>query len=302
MADDLAADGSVEAATDLSGHLLARSRGGQRAALRPALPSGLQGARLGVRPAAVVAFALVALLVVGVLGTRAWMAQGRATPVPLAHVGTSEALSDHLHDETGDQREERDEVDSPIDSGALPVGEDGEHGAPGSNPDGVPVPDLGSTPEVVVHLAGGVQAPGVYQVLQGDRVQDAVAAAGGLSADADPSRVNLARMVSDGEWIWIPVQGEDPPELVPGLPGQAPAWQQPGPTDPAPSSPAATTVDLNAADQAALEQLPGVGPKTAASILAWREENGRFTAAEELLEIRGIGPRTLEELRPHLRW
>ncbi|WP_141762141.1 helix-hairpin-helix domain-containing protein, partial [Kytococcus sp. HMSC28H12] len=59
-------------------------------------------------------------------------------------------------------------------------------------------------------------------------------------------------------------------------------------------------LDLNTADQAALEELPGVGPVTAEHILAWRTEHGRFTSVDELMEVSGIGEKTLETLRPHV--
>lgn len=59
-------------------------------------------------------------------------------------------------------------------------------------------------------------------------------------------------------------------------------------------------IDLNQAGQAQLEELPGIGPVTAGNILAWREQHGRFTAVEELMEVSGIGEKTFEQLRPHV--
>lgn len=139
-------------------------------------------------------------------------------------------------------------------------------------------------------------------------MQDAVQQAGGLAPEADVARINLARVVQDGEMIWVPVPGEEPPEAVEATGTTHPPVPAPdavsgtaegsGPDTTAP----VLVVDLNTADQAQLEQLPGVGPVTASAILRWRAENGRFSSAEELLEISGIGPRTLEKLRPHLTW
>jgi len=136
---------------------------------------------------------------------------------------------------------------------------------------------------LLVHLVGAVANPGLYELREGDRVVDAVAAAGGFTPDADQARLNLAGPVSDGEQVFVPRVGE----ALPVARGSgAPAVGEP-------SSP----VNLNTADEAALDALPGVGPATAKNILDWREANGRFTAVEDLLSVTGIGEKTLAELR-----
>ena len=136
---------------------------------------------------------------------------------------------------------------------------------------------------LLVHLVGAVATPGLYELRAGDRVVDAVAAAGGFTPDADQARLNLAGPVSDGEQIFVPRVGEARPVAEgSGAPGAA-----------EPSSP----VNLNTADEGALDALPGVGPATAKNILDWREANGRFTAVEDLLSVTGIGEKTLAELR-----
>jgi competence protein ComEA len=191
-----------------------------------------------------------------------------------------------------------------------PVGEDGDAahatsdgtGPVTSDAEGEPVPADGATTAapvpLVVHVSGAVHRPGVVELSPGARVQEAVAAAGGLTGEADPDRLNLARPLNDGERVWVPVPGEEEPDLVGPETGPTPAAQ---PGEPAGGA-AGPVVDLNAADQSALEELPGVGPVTAGRIVAWREEHGRFSSAEELLEVSGIGERTLEQLRPHLTW
>lgn len=149
-----------------------------------------------------------------------------------------------------------------------------------------------------MHVIGAVREPGVVTITAGARVQDAVEAAGGLLDEADLARLNLARPAVDGERLWVPVPGEEPPpELpvpqpvaTPGIPGA----EVTGGAD------AGGLVDLNTADQAELETLPGVGPVTAERILQWRAEHGAFTTVEELVEVSGIGERTLEQLRPHV--
>jgi competence protein ComEA len=138
---------------------------------------------------------------------------------------------------------------------------------------------------VLVHVAGAVQAPGVHEVPSGARVIDAIDAAGGLAGDADGTRINLAAPVRDGERVYVPAIGEDPPPVAVGSP------------EPAGEGPGAGPVDLNAADAAALEALPGVGPSTAAAILEHRAQIGRFTSVEQLLDVPGIGEAKLAALR-----
>ncbi|NLG19900.1 MAG: ComEA family DNA-binding protein [Actinomycetales bacterium] len=156
----------------------------------------------------------------------------------------------------------------------------------------------------MVHVAGQVREPGVVAVDAGARVQDAVRAAGGLTGEADTSRVNLARPVIDGERIWVPRPGEDVPEIIEGTSGsgagggEAPSGG--GGASGGGRAGAIVQVNLNTADQAALEELPGVGPVTAAAILQWRADHGQFTSPDELLEVSGIGEATLEKLRPHV--
>ncbi|MEN9646815.1 MAG: putative competence protein ComEA [Actinomycetota bacterium] len=134
--------------------------------------------------------------------------------------------------------------------------------------------------EVVVHVAGAVAAPGVYSLPVGSRVVDAVAAAGGTKVGAQPDAVNLAAPLADGERVYIPVEGEAVPVAsAPG--GDIPA----GP------------VDLNRATVEQLDDLPGVGPATAAAIVAHRDANGPFASVDDLADVRGIGPAKLAAIR-----
>ncbi len=140
-----------------------------------------------------------------------------------------------------------------------------------------------ATPALVyVHVSGAVAEPGLYVLGDGARVVDAVAAAGGFAPEADGAAVNLARPVSDGEQLHVPAVGAAPAEA-----GSA------GPAAGADGG----RVDLNTADVAALDTLPRVGPAIAQRIVDWREENGRFTAVEDLLAVPGIGDKMLEALR-----
>ena len=139
---------------------------------------------------------------------------------------------------------------------------------------------------VVVHVAGAVQVPGVYRLPEGSRVDDAVQAASGLSAGADTDAINLAALLSDGQRVFVPRVGEAIPIVVAG--GAAP----PGVTSEPPGP-----VNINSATAADLDLLPGVGPATAAAILAYRELHGPFTSTEQLGDVRGIGPAKLAALR-----
>jgi len=133
---------------------------------------------------------------------------------------------------------------------------------------------------IYVHILGQVNDPGLYALHDGDRAVDVVAAAGGLTATADPASLNLARFLSDGEQIVVPAVGEAPPASVAvggtAIPGK---------------------VNINTADETTLETLPRVGPAMAARILAWRSANGRFTAIEDLMSVSGIGEKTFEGLK-----
>jgi competence protein ComEA len=137
---------------------------------------------------------------------------------------------------------------------------------------------------LVVHVAGSVVAPGVHELTAGARVVDAIEAAGGLTNEADEARVNLAAPLVDGARVYVPATGEEPPPIAVGDPGPA-------------SEVAAGPVNLNTADAAALEALPGVGPATAAAILEHRTKVGAFTSVDQLLDVPGIGDAKLEALR-----
>ncbi|MDR6172852.1 competence protein ComEA [Nocardioides zeae] len=144
--------------------------------------------------------------------------------------------------------------------------------------------------EVVVHVAGRVARPGIVVLPGGARVADAVEAAGGTVPDTDLTGLNLARVLVDGEQVLV---GLDPSEGAPTAP-TAPGAAAPGGAAPSQGG----LVDLNTADLAALDLLPGVGPVTAQAIIDWREENGGFSHVDELLEVKGIGEATLAELAP----
>lgn len=162
------------------------------------------------------------------------------------------------------------------------------------------------TARVVVHVLGAVERDGVVRLPPSSRVTDAIERAGGATADADLAGLNLARVLTDGERLYVPRVGEDevPSALDPVDGGAAAATGGGGSADDGAGAAAAggaAVVDLNSADQAALETLPGIGPGLAGRILAWRDEHGRFTAVEDLLDVSGIGDVRFAELRDRVR-
>jgi competence protein ComEA len=138
---------------------------------------------------------------------------------------------------------------------------------------------------IVIDVTGKVRSPGIATLPGGSRVVDALKAAGGARRGANLTSLNLARPLVDGEQIVVG---------VPSPPGVAPSAA----SAPEGSSSAAPLVNINTADQTALETLPGVGPVTAQAILKWRTDNGSFTAVDDLLEVSGIGDATLAEIAP----
>lgn len=176
-------------------------------------------------------------------------------------------------------------------------------------PPGHPVQLLALPTEspVRVYVLGAVQSPGVYPLPRGSIVQDALNAAGGPAPQADVSQLNLAQVVKDGDRIDVP---EIPPTVPPtrtpaptvtvgpGTPSPTPepiATSAP-PTSSAPSSSGAK-ININTATQAELESLPRIGPATAVRIIEYRTANGPFSTIEAIMNVRGIGPATFDQLK-----
>ncbi len=157
-------------------------------------------------------------------------------------------------------------------------------GAPGTASASVSTSGL-----IVVSVTGAVSKPGLVRLAAGSRVADAIEKAGGATAQANITGLNLAEKLSDGASVVVSdiagsassVSGSGNGSHTTGSGGSTAAQR---------SSATAGKLDLNTADVASLDALPGVGPVTAAAIVAWREKNGRFAAVEQLQEIQGIGP------------
>jgi competence protein ComEA len=162
--------------------------------------------------------------------------------------------------------------------------------APGS---GGPIVDPSTSPgssaspatQVIVDVAGLVRKPGVYALDPGSRVVDAIDRAGGALPKADLSLLNLAAPLVDGQQILVQEEGTSGGTGATGvLPGTG----------------GGTLVNINTADEPTLETLNGVGPSLATAIIQYRTEHGPFTSVDQLDQVSGIGPATLEKLRPQV--
>lgn len=143
---------------------------------------------------------------------------------------------------------------------------------------------------LVVFVSGAVQQPGVYSLPAGARVTDAVAQAGGLAAAANPDAVNLAAPLADGDQVHVPTREEAPDAPPAGISGTRSQELDLGVADPT------RPVNINQADAAELELLPGIGPSRAQAIIA----NRPYSSIDDLERVPGIGPATLEQLRPYV--
>ncbi len=147
---------------------------------------------------------------------------------------------------------------------------------------GVSEPAAAEPTVLVVHVAGAVRRPGVYRLVEGSRVADAVEEAGGASGRAAIGLVNLAALLVDGQQVLVPARGS----------GGSPAGGVAGSAG-SPSRP----LSLSTATVEQLDLLPGVGPVTAQRIVDYRERHGPFATVDELDAVPGIGPARLEQLR-----
>jgi competence protein ComEA len=150
-------------------------------------------------------------------------------------------------------------------------------------------PEKKDQPEtIMVDVKGQIKHPGVYQSRTQERVIDVVTRAGGLTATADEAQVNFAEHVYDEMVIYIPAKGEEELPSVTSEGGSAAAENSAG---------VQGKIDLNKADVAELQNLPGIGPAKAAAIMEYREKNGKFKSTEDLKNISGIGDKTFEKLK-----
>jgi len=135
-----------------------------------------------------------------------------------------------------------------------------------------------AAPQIKVHVSGAVVQPGVYTFRLGDRVEDALAAAGGPTADANPNGLNLAARLSDGQQVVVPRLGEPTPPASAGAAGPH-------------------KVSINTASLAELDTLPGIGPVTGQKIIDYRTKNGPFQKLEDLRDQKIVPASTFDKIK-----
>ena len=148
--------------------------------------------------------------------------------------------------------------------------------------------EVSTTQEAVifVDIKGAVKNPGVYQMKSGDRVKDALDAAGGLTGEADSQKVNLAQRVEDQMVIVVPKVGEEATEIPAGAPSKEASKEG--------------KVNINTATVEELKTLKGVGEKKAEAIIEYRKKNGSFKTKEDLMKVRGIGKKLFESFQERI--
>ena len=147
--------------------------------------------------------------------------------------------------------------------------------------------------EIIIHITGCVQNPGIVTILEGSRIIDVISAAGGATSDADLSKINLAYIVSDAQKIHIPSTDDNLTEsnYITNSAGENIIESES-------NSP---TININTASQSELETLPGIGPSTAIKIINHRTENGNFKKIDDIMNVPGIGESKFNSLKEYIR-
>lgn len=151
---------------------------------------------------------------------------------------------------------------------------------------------------IFVHIAGCVQKEGMLELSSNSRIADAIEKAGGLTQEADLSDINLAYLLEDGMKIYIPNQNErqENNEKTKNIPKEenTPSMQIQD------TNTKQDVININTATQEELDTLPGIGPATAAKIIAYRKEKGKFNNKEEIKEVSGIGEAKYEKIKEYI--
>lgn len=159
-----------------------------------------------------------------------------------------------------------------------------------------------SSEKIIVYIIGCVHTPGIVELDVDSRVSDAVSAAGGLLEDADLSKINLAYKLEDGQKITIPSindktdEDSDYQDYISDDPGNIIS----GTSSNSSNSKTQEKVNINSASQTELETLPGIGPSTAAKIISYRNENGKFKSIEDIKNVSGIGDSKFNNIKDNI--
>lgn len=157
------------------------------------------------------------------------------------------------------------------------------------------VEEIEESEEIVLHIIGAVKNPGIVKIKEGSRIVDVIEAAGGITEDADISKINLAYIVEDGQKIFIPSITDEiteETEYVTSESGDNIIVDD--------NEGENMMVNINKATQTELETLPGIGPAMALRIIEHREENGNFENIEDIKNVKGIGDAKFENIKNHI--
>ena len=148
---------------------------------------------------------------------------------------------------------------------------------------------------VVIHITGSVKNPGIVKLKEGSRIEDAIEAAGGLTENADITKVNLAYIVEDGTKIKIPSASEEDigdEDIIDSKSGDNIIIEE----NTVSSNNSTQTININKATEKEFETLPGIGPSLASKIIEYRNQNGKFGSIEDIKNVNGIGDNKYEKI------
>jgi competence protein ComEA len=259
------------------------------------VPESLRGARVDPKRRGALLLSAVAAVAAIVAALGVWWSRPQPTPV-LRASSTESSAEASAGPSSGTSGSLGADLAAGLSAGDLgtpqgAAGPDGGQAAAATPGQSEPPAATGS---IVVSVTGTVRHPGLVTVPAGARVADAIAAAGGARHDADLTGLNLAARLTDGSSVVVAAGGSAvTPESVAAGDGTVGVRTTGGTmTD--------VKISLNTADAAALQSLAGVGPVTAAAIIAYRTEHGPFTDLAQLEDVSGIGPATFARLKPHV--
>lgn len=153
---------------------------------------------------------------------------------------------------------------------------------------------------IVIHITGSVKAPGIVKLKEGSRIEDAIQAAGGLTEDADISKVNLAYILEDGTKLKIPssvdIEGLENEDILSKDSGESILEDN----EENKTNKTSSTININRATQIDLESLPGIGPSLASKIISYRDQNGKFLKQEDIKNVSGIGDSKYEKIKDYI--
>lgn len=149
---------------------------------------------------------------------------------------------------------------------------------------------------VIIHITGSVKNPGIVKLKEGSRIEDAIESAGGLTENADITKVNLAYVVEDGTKIKIPSASEEDigdEDIIDSKSGDNIIIEE----NAVPSNNSIQTININKATEKEFETLPGIGPSLASKIIEYRNQNGKFESIEDIKNVNGIGDNKYEKIK-----